>query len=147
MANIGARINPEPPKTPRFVKSKKSFYKSEKSSWQIGAPMLPWKHPEGKPKTKGGRKMNTAECSRIILGLRAAGWSEKAINDFILWIESGDTQYKPKQVEGKEDKKEKKPCQVVRVPGRATQKPTNHSQLRVFWLYPLIAVKSIHKGE
>lgn len=49
--------------------------------------------------------MNTAECSRIILGLRAAGWSEKAINDFILWIESGDTQYKPKQVEEKEAKK------------------------------------------
>lgn len=37
------------------------------------------------------------ESSRIILGLRAAGWDEKAINDFILWVEIGEDQYKPKQ--------------------------------------------------
>ncbi len=35
------------------------------------------------------------EPSRVILGLRAAGWPEKEINDFILWIETGDEQYKP----------------------------------------------------
>lgn len=40
--------------------------------------------------------MNIAEVSRIILGLRAAGWDEKSINDFILWVESGEEQYKPK---------------------------------------------------
>jgi len=40
------------------------------------------------------------ETSRLILGLRAAGWGEKAINDFILYIELGEEQYKPK---GKED--------------------------------------------
>lgn len=34
-------------------------------------------------------------ASRVILGLRAAGWPEIAINDFILWIETGDEQYKP----------------------------------------------------
>ena len=34
--------------------------------------------------------MPIQEVSRVILGLRAAGWSEKAINDFILWIETGD---------------------------------------------------------
>ena len=39
--------------------------------------------------------MNMAEASRIILGLRAAGWEEKQINDFILWVESGEEQYKP----------------------------------------------------
>lgn len=39
--------------------------------------------------------MTMAEPSRVILGLRAAGWSEKAINDFILWIETGDERYKP----------------------------------------------------
>lgn len=39
--------------------------------------------------------MNMAEASRVILGLRNAGWSEKAINDFILYIETGDEQYKP----------------------------------------------------
>lgn len=36
------------------------------------------------------------EMSRFILGLRAAGWSEKEINDFLLFIESGEEQYKPK---------------------------------------------------
>lgn len=40
--------------------------------------------------------MNMIEISRLILGLRAAGWTEKEINDFILYIESGDEQYKPK---------------------------------------------------
>lgn len=39
--------------------------------------------------------MNMQENARLILGLRAAGWSEKKINDFILFIESGDEQYKP----------------------------------------------------
>ena len=39
--------------------------------------------------------MNMQENARLILGLRAAGWSEKKINDFILFIESGDEQYRP----------------------------------------------------
>ncbi len=42
--------------------------------------------------------MNMSETSRLILGLRAAGWDEKSINDFILWIETGDKQYEPKYV-------------------------------------------------
>ena len=37
------------------------------------------------------------EASRIILGLRAAGWDEKSIGDFILWIETGSNEYKPKK--------------------------------------------------
>lgn len=41
--------------------------------------------------------MNMQEASRIILGLRAAGWDEKSINDFILWVETGDPQYKPEK--------------------------------------------------
>ncbi len=41
------------------------------------------------------KNMNMAEASRIILGLRAAGWDEKSINDFILWVETGEEQYKP----------------------------------------------------
>lgn len=45
--------------------------------------------------------MNMQEASRIILGLRAAGWNDTAINDFILWVETGDDQYKPT---GKETK-------------------------------------------
>ena len=40
--------------------------------------------------------MTMQEASRIILGLRAAGWTEKEINDFILWIESRDPQFRPK---------------------------------------------------
>ncbi len=40
-------------------------------------------------------KRNMAEASRIILGLRAAGWDERSIDDFILWVESGEEQYKP----------------------------------------------------
>lgn len=39
--------------------------------------------------------MNTTEVTRIILGLRAAGWSEGKINDFILYIAEGDERYKP----------------------------------------------------
>ena len=44
---------------------------------------------------KGGLSMNIQEASRIILGLRDAGWDEKSINDFILWVETGEEQYKP----------------------------------------------------
>lgn len=43
-----------------------------------------------------GDPMNMQEIARLILGLRSAGWSEKEINDFILFIESGEEQYKPK---------------------------------------------------
>ena len=35
------------------------------------------------------------EVSRLILGLRAAGWSEEKINNFILFIASGEEGYKP----------------------------------------------------
>lgn len=37
---------------------------------------------------------NMQETARLILELRAAGWSEQKINDFILFIGSGDEQYK-----------------------------------------------------
>ena len=39
--------------------------------------------------------MNMQEVARIILGLRADGWDEKKINDFMLFIETGEEQYKP----------------------------------------------------
>lgn len=39
--------------------------------------------------------MNMTETARLILGLRAAGWSEEKINNFLLYIESGEEQYKP----------------------------------------------------
>ena len=34
--------------------------------------------------------MNMTEIARLLLGLRADGWSEKKINDFLLYIETGD---------------------------------------------------------
>lgn len=37
------------------------------------------------------------ENARLILGLKSAGWTEKEINDFILYIATGEDQYKPKQ--------------------------------------------------
>ena len=40
--------------------------------------------------------MNMTEVARLLLGLRAAGWTDKEINDFVLYIETGDDQYKPK---------------------------------------------------
>lgn len=41
--------------------------------------------------------MNMTETARLILGLRNAGWNEKEINDFILYIETGEDQYRPKK--------------------------------------------------
>ncbi len=46
--------------------------------------------------------MSSQERVRIILGLRAAGWSEKEINDFMLFIETGEEQYKPKPNDNKD---------------------------------------------
>lgn len=36
--------------------------------------------------------------TRIILGLRAAGWSDADINRFIRYVETGDELYKPKNI-------------------------------------------------
>ena len=53
--------------------------------------------------------MNMTEIARMLLGLRAncrqlaAGWSEKEINDFMLYIETGEEQYKPKPREERND--------------------------------------------
>lgn len=44
------------------------------------------------------------EIARLLLGLRAAGWTEKEINDFVLYIESGEEQYKPKPKTEKKNK-------------------------------------------
>lgn len=40
--------------------------------------------------------MNMQETTRLILGLRAAGWDDTKINDFIIYIESGNEEYQPK---------------------------------------------------
>ncbi len=45
------------------------------------------------------KTMNMSEAARLIIGLRSAGWDEKDINDFILFIETGEEQYKPKERE------------------------------------------------
>ena len=43
--------------------------------------------------------VNMSETARLILGLRAAGWSDKEINAFILFIATGEEQYKPQEKE------------------------------------------------
>lgn len=43
-----------------------------------------------------------SESSRLILGLRAKGWNNTEITDFILWVETGEEQYRPKPEESKE---------------------------------------------
>lgn len=40
--------------------------------------------------------MDMQEIARLLLGLRSDGWSEKKINDFLLFIETGEDQYRPK---------------------------------------------------
>lgn len=42
--------------------------------------------------------MNMQETSRLILALRAKGWTDTEINDLILYLETGSEQYKPKEV-------------------------------------------------
>ena len=43
----------------------------------------------------GDDNVTMQEISRLIIGLRNAGWSEKKINDFLLYIESGNEEYIP----------------------------------------------------
>ncbi len=40
--------------------------------------------------------MNIQETSRLILALRSLGWSDTKINDLLLYLGTGDEQYKPK---------------------------------------------------
>ena len=42
-----------------------------------------------------GPNHNMQEVSRIIVGLRTAGWDDKAIDDFLLWVATGEEQYRP----------------------------------------------------
>ncbi len=39
--------------------------------------------------------MTMMEVARLVLGLRAAGWSERKISDFLIYLGSGDEIYKP----------------------------------------------------
>ena len=47
--------------------------------------------------------MNMKEVARLILGLRADNWDDKKINDFILFIETGEEQYKPQSTENRKN--------------------------------------------
>ena len=46
---------------------------------------------------KMNEEMTMTEIARLIEGLRSAGWEEKKINDFLLYIESGSEEFKPKE--------------------------------------------------
>ena len=48
--------------------------------------------------------MNMSETARLVLGLRAKGMSDTEITNLILFVETGEEQYKPK--EDKEKKTE-----------------------------------------
>lgn len=39
--------------------------------------------------------MNMQETSRLILALRSKGWTDTEINNLILYMETGEEQYKP----------------------------------------------------
>ncbi len=48
--------------------------------------------------------MNKQETIRLKLGLRSAGFSEKAIDDFIIFLKTGDERYKPEPDEKTENR-------------------------------------------
>ena len=41
--------------------------------------------------------MNVQEKTRLVSGLRSAGWTEKQIHDFILYMQTGDEIYRPQE--------------------------------------------------
>ena len=45
--------------------------------------------------------MTQNESSRMILGLKGKGWTADEIINFILWVETGDSEYKPKNEKDK----------------------------------------------
>ena len=47
--------------------------------------------------------MTMTEIKRLILGLRKAGWDADKINNFLIYIESGEEKYLSEQDEEKED--------------------------------------------
>ena len=55
---------------------------------------------------KEGITMTMLENYRFIKGLRKAGWTEKEINDFMMYIESGEEEYEPKPRDNREYKGE-----------------------------------------
>lgn len=67
---------------------------SARSIWKSG---ICWKMSQGCLRNNWKEDSYEYDRSRkITLGLRAAGWTEKEMNDLILYIESGEEQYKPK---------------------------------------------------
>ena len=43
-------------------------------------------------------KKGRGQSGNMILDLRAKGWSDTEITNYILWIETGEEQYKPNEV-------------------------------------------------
>ncbi|MCI9578534.1 MAG: hypothetical protein HFF98_06780 [Oscillibacter sp.] len=41
--------------------------------------------------------MDALENLRLIEALQGAGWTDTEIKDFILWVETGEEQYKPEK--------------------------------------------------
>lgn len=49
--------------------------------------------------------MHARERERLILGLRSAGWSDEKIDDFMLYMRSGEGRYKSEVMEAMEEAK------------------------------------------
>lgn len=39
--------------------------------------------------------MTMQEAARLMTGLRLAGWDDTRIVDFVIWVETGEEQYRP----------------------------------------------------
>lgn len=48
--------------------------------------------------------MNMQEVTRLIRALRAEGWDGDDIDDLLLYLEAGDTEYTPKDKKQREKK-------------------------------------------
>ena len=55
-------------------------------------------HQTGYIERERGYAVNMSESSRLIIGLRGKGWTDTEIADFILWIETGEEQYRPTEL-------------------------------------------------
>lgn len=52
--------------------------------------------------------MNLKEETRLVYGLQAKGWALQEVSDFILWIQTGEKEFRPKELDWLDEKKPSK---------------------------------------
>lgn len=57
--------------------------------------LLAWSTVNSQDEDEAGGEISSMLIARMIIGLREVGLSEKQINDFQLWITTGNEQYLP----------------------------------------------------